>query len=1319
MTYEDYLSCSEYSGQAAHPSEANFSAFFHEASQRHFFALLDSTGEVLLKSEGYPQVAARENGIQSVLRNRTNRDFYSVKNEDGKYYISLRAANYREIARSCSCGSEAEALALVDYATGEKVRAAAIAADATAATAERADNKVDDDYMICREYAGHPGVGEEGLVKFTHTNGKHYFAWYDDGGDVLMRSEGYPTTAARDNGYASVLKNRDLEGRYATVERMGRFFTILKAGNHQEIARSCPYTSEAAALAIYPGARAGSGRAGLVADGAGYTGATSADATAGADAGDATTSSIVESLGTVAERTAVAVTAAAAVDAVVESAAGEVHASEVTTTSAAGEVHASEVSGSTTSAAGEVHASEVSSTTSAASAGAATVDTDVEDDYMPCSEYEGRNINDKQNNVAMFKHENGQFYFAVYNADGGVRLRSEGFRTSQERDKELSGALKNLNNPDMYTTMKRGAYSINVLKDKTGREVGRSCLIKAGAAAATVLAPAAVETVVVEAASVETPAVETHAVEVASFAAAATAAAVVAETSAAEAVVEVAAPEVVETVAVVEEAPAVEAVVETAAPEVVETVAAPADIEDDYLPCREYEGHKVNDKQNNVALFKHDNGQFYFAIYNADGGVRLRSEGFLTGKDRDQELSGALKNLTNPDMYEVKRRGIYYITILKDKTGREVGRSCLQKDAPVIAEVVAAAAPVVVETVVETVVEAPVVAETIVETVVEAPKVESHAVEVAAFAATAAAAAAVSIETPAVETTVVETIVEAPVVETVVEAPVVETVVEAPVVEAVVEADVEDDYMTCREYEGHAVTDKDNNVALFKHANGQYYFAVYNADGSVRLRSEGFRTTADRDGELASVLANLDNGDKYETLRRGIYYISILKDDAGHEVGRSCLHKEAPVAVAPKVAVAAAAIAATAAAVVVETPKVEAPVVVDTDVEDDYLPCKDYEGRTINDKQNSVAMFKHENGQYYFAIYNADGSVRIRSEGFRSSQERDKELSGALKNLYNADMYTTIRKGKYYIQILKDKTGREVGRSCLMTEEPKAIVAPSASVAAPIAAVAAAAVASKLVETEKVEVKKEVVAPKVEVKKEVIAPKVEAKRVVETVAPVVTEVAEEAATGGFKWWWLLLPLLLGALWFLKDGCNKTEVAPATTSVEAPKATLPAVDTVKAEAAAPVVAPKAAGCTVCAGGASDDAIFTSVCDNPKKLSRLGTNPEFGNSHALSPEGFYNKIKKAYADNEVDKVFLDKVYKSMGYDGFKDAKADQFTAVVLPEGTSGRLGYSKAHKTGCYTLPDDEYHRKAFHIKSANGCDLHFMKTCGNHFFFCKK
>jgi hypothetical protein len=178
---------------------------------------------------------------------------------------------------------------------------------------------------------------------------------------------------------------------------------------------------------------------------------------------------------------------------------------------------------------------------------------------------------------------------------------------------------------------------------------------------------------------------------------------------------------------------------------------------------------------------------------------------------------------------------------------------------------------------------------------------------------------------------------------------------------------------------------------------------------------------------------------------------------------------------------------------------------------------------------------------------------------------------------------------------------------------------------------------------------------------------------------------------------------------MKDGC-KAETPAVKVETPAPEPVKPEVNVVPPAPVAPV------GCPSCTG-ASSDPIFTSVCDNPKKLSRLGTNPEFGNSHALSPEQFYEKLKKAHANNDVDKEFLDRVYRAMGYSGFADAKSEQFSAVTLPVGTTGRLGYSKAHKTGCYTLPDEEYHRKAFHIKAANGCDLHFMKTCGNHFFFC--
>ena len=956
MILEDYLHCSEYEDKALHASEAGFSAFYDEATQRHFFVLLDADGKALLKSEGYPQQAARENGIQSVIKNRANREFYSVKSYDnGRYYMSLRAANYREIARSCSADSEAGALALLSYLTGEEVRSNVVATTAAVAEPlkERADNKVDDDYLICKEYAGHEGVITDddfnGLVKFTHSNGKHYFAWYGENGEVLMRSEGYPTTAARDNGMASVNKNRDDESKYSTLERMGRHFVILKAGNHQEIARSCPYDSQDSAMALYPMARAGAKRASLVAE---------------------ETTSSDRSVEYAAVATAVA---------------APLVAESITT-----------------------------------DAPVVNTETDVEDDYLPCREYENRNVNDKMNNVALFKHENGQYYFAIYNADGRVRLRSEGFRMAQERDVELSGVLKNLNNDAMYSTI---------------------------------------------------------------------------------------------------------------------------------------------------------------------------------------------------------RRGDYYIKVLKDKTGREVGRSCLQKD-----EIVPVAEPIV---------------------------------EVAAVAAVASA-------------------VIAPIAIT-------ETVV----------ADVEDDYLACREYEGHAITDAANNVALFKHSDDQYYFAVYNADGSVRIRSEGFRTDEDRSVELTSALTHLNSADMYTILRRGEYYLQVLKDEYGKEVGRGCLQKDIPVPPPPPVVeaapiVAAAVLAATAAVVVKPTPP-PAPVV-SADVEDDYLPCSDYEGHSINDKVNNVAMFKHSNGQYYFTIYNTGGSVRLRSEGFRTAQDRDKELSGALKNLNNPDMYTTIRRGDYYISVLKDKTGREVGRSCMQKEEPKAVIAP---IAAPVAAAAVAAVAAAAT-----------IIPTPEPVKKVVETFTPPPPVYKAAAPVVEEAA--VAASGFKWWWLLLPLLALLAWYLwGKGCNKEVVAPSVTSV--PVVPPPPVET----APVPVAVAACAACTA----SSDDAIFTSVCANPKKLSRLGTNPEFGNSHGLSPEAFYNKLKKAYSNNNVDKVFLDKIYKAMGYAGFADAKPAQFSAVTLPVGATGRLGYSKEHKTGCYTLPDDEHHRLAFRLESANGCHLHFMKTCGNHFFFC--
>ncbi|NJN34878.1 MAG: OmpA family protein [Saprospiraceae bacterium] len=287
-------------------------------------------------------------------------------------------------------------------------------------------SNVEDNYLSCRDYANNAEIDADGFSKWQQPEGEHYFTWHNADGSVKMRSEGYPTTGARDNGVASVIKNRDLKERYATIQLVGRNFAILKAGNHQEIARSCAFEDIAALYAVFP--------------------LLNPDAPS---AGETASVPVVEATGIAAVGLA-----ASALSGVVDE----------------------KIDEKLVEAVAPVEKLSIAQPTVESPRVAPPVD--IEDDYLPCSEYETRKINDKVNNVAMFKHENGLYYFAVFNPDGTVRLRSEGFTTAQNRDQELSGALKNINNADMYEVMRKGTYYMSVLKDKTGREVGRSCLQK-------------------------------------------------------------------------------------------------------------------------------------------------------------------------------------------------------------------------------------------------------------------------------------------------------------------------------------------------------------------------------------------------------------------------------------------------------------------------------------------------------------------------------------------------------------------------------------------------------------------------------------------------------------------------------------------------------------------------------------------------------------------------------------------------------------------------------------------------------------------------
>ncbi len=138
------------------------------------------------------------------------------------------------------------------------------------------------------------------------------------------------------------------------------------------------------------------------------------------------------------------------------------------------------------------------------------------------------------------------------------------------------------------------------------------------------------------------------------------------------------------------------------------------------------------------------------------------------------------------------------------------------------------------------------------------------------------------------------------------------------------------------------------------------------------------------------------------------------------------------------------------------------------------------------------------------------------------------------------------------------------------------------------------------------------------------------------------------------------------------------------------------------------------------GQSSVAIFdVPVNSTPKQMSRLGTLPEFGNSHGLSSDQFFEKLNARYNSNAGDKAYLNYLFKSMGYsNGWADAQPYMFSEEILPVGTRGLLGLGEQHHYNYSILPTDQKDREAFRIQSANGVVVHFMKTCGNYFFGCE-
>jgi len=81
-------------------------------------------------------------------------------------------------------------------------------------------------------------------TKFKDKGGEWRFNLKATNGQTILSSEGYSSPAGCNNGIASVQKNCALDERFERkTSKSGKFYFVLKSGNHQVIGQSEMYSS--------------------------------------------------------------------------------------------------------------------------------------------------------------------------------------------------------------------------------------------------------------------------------------------------------------------------------------------------------------------------------------------------------------------------------------------------------------------------------------------------------------------------------------------------------------------------------------------------------------------------------------------------------------------------------------------------------------------------------------------------------------------------------------------------------------------------------------------------------------------------------------------------------------------------------------------------------------------------------------------------------------------------------------------------------------------------------------------------------------------
>jgi uncharacterized protein YegP (UPF0339 family) len=752
-----------------------------------------------------------------------------------------------------------------------------------------------------------------------------------------------------------------------------------------------------------------------------------------------------------------------------------------------------------------------------------------------------------------------------------------------------------------------------------------------------------------------------------------------------------------------------------------------AAIVEDYLSCASYEGHAASEQYAGFTTFTNaENGQHYFALVDGSDNVMMRSEGYTTEASRNKGIESVIKNRDNEERYSVaqdENDGQWYI-ILKAGNHQEIARSCgFESEEGARAILARSFAPPAPAAIIEDYLPCASYAGQAASEKYPGFTTFTSAEDGQHYFAMVDSKGAVVLRSEAYKSEAarnngIESVQRNREIEERYSVAQDETDGEwyislkagnhqeiarscghsdeagaraglaalfaPPAVAAIVE-----DYLPCASYTGKTKSEKYSGFTTFTSAeDGQHYFAMVDGHDGVILRSEAYTTEASRNNGIESVLKNRDIEERYSITQDesdGQWYVA-LKAGNHQEIARSCGFPD-------KAAAEGHLLHCYSRAALEKIATGEG------EITEDYLPCAAYEGHPASTFEGFTIFQDPKTKLHYFAMMDDDGKVALKSEGYKDPTRRDNGIESVLRNRGIKDHWREMEDEHGPYMSLRAVNHQEIARSCHKKDK-------AAMLAWFLPFVAGHAAWGKDAEPEEV-VPVAPPPPTKVVVTEKVAPPVTSY----TAPPAAVAAATDAAGGG--WWkWLLGALLLGLLaWFLMRGCEKT---PPTPPVVAPVTATPP------PTATPDPAPAPAPAATCNCDAQTDPVFRLGTGTPKSLHRLGTNPEFGDSHDLSGAEFYSKLQDRSGANPIDKKFLDRMFKAMGYkNGFADAKPEMFSAVEIPAGTVGNIGYSKAHKTLYAKLDTQGKDLLAFRIKSANGCDLHFMKTCGNHFFTCNK